>query len=114
VGEAIPETEVPERLTELLAELASTGKPVVIERDGHAVAALVPVGDVEELDRLRARLRRLEALRNLERIAEEIAAHPPCATEEEAVELAREWGEEIHRNLNERLRAERRDDRRSA
>lgn len=111
---AIPESEAASRLAELLAEVERTGVPVVIERAGAPVAALVPVGDLEVLASARARLRRAEALRNLERVAEEIAADPPCASEEEAEELASEWGEEIHRSLNEQLGAAPRDDRRSA
>ena len=34
--------------------LAENGEPVVITRHGRPVAALVPAGDVEQLERLRA------------------------------------------------------------
>lgn len=106
---AIPESEAASRLAELLAEVERTGVPVVIERAGAPVAALVPVGDVDEIERLRGFRRRVEAL---ERLREHAIAHPESPfgfeTEAEAEEFGRTMGKEVNRAIARRLERERR------
>lgn len=106
---AVPESEVSARLTELLAELAATGDPVVIERAGMPVGVLVTVSDVEELERLRRFRQRVEAL---ERLREDAIAHPESPfgfqTEAEAEEFGRQMGKEVNRAMPRRLERERR------
>lgn len=106
---AIPESEAASRLAELLAEVERTGEPVVIERDGRPVAALVPFSDFEELERLRRFRQKVEAI---DRLREHAIAHPESPfgfqTEAEAEEFGRQMGKEVNRAIARGLERERR------
>lgn len=106
---AIPESEAASRLAELLAEVERTGEPVVIERDGRPVAALVPFSDFEELERLRHFRQKVEAI---DRLREHAIAHPESPfgfqTEAEAEEFGRQMGKEVNRAIARGLERERR------
>ena len=64
--------EVRKRFGQVLDE-ASAGQRIVIERAGHPIAALVPLTDLAELDPDQKRRRRLEAIRDVRRMARQ---HP--------------------------------------
>ena len=49
---AVPADEAPERFRELLARAGKEKERIVLTRDGRPYAALVPIDDVEWLERL--------------------------------------------------------------
>lgn len=54
----LPATEVKNRFGQVLREVARTGGPIVIERDGRAVAVILSVERFERLQPLKATSRR--------------------------------------------------------
>ncbi len=60
--------EVRARFGQVLDE-AAAGERFVVERGGHAVAAIVPLADLEAVDPEKVRSRRLAALDELLRLA---------------------------------------------
>ena len=49
----IPFTHARAKLSELFTEVCTKGERIVVERHGHERVAIVPIGDIEALERLR-------------------------------------------------------------
>lgn len=63
--------EVRENLSEILNRAAYGQERIVVTRHGKALVAVVPIADLEELERLEDEIDREEILRSLESIEEE-------------------------------------------
>jgi len=71
--DVVPITSARARLTELAAEVAASGQPKVLTRNGESYVAVVSVADLDEFLRLRA-ADHLRNLHDLSHAAREIAA----------------------------------------
>lgn len=101
----IPVSDAAARLDAVVEAVAADG-PVLLERNGVAVAAVVHVSDLADLRRLRELERRREAFERLERVNEEWAASELGYDDVEAERIGKELGNEVNRTATERLRRE--------
>lgn len=92
-------TEAKARLGELMRRAVDTGDAVIVESRGKPQVALVPYVEYEELQRLKQRARREEALTQLRELAREVQAQNQGLSEDEAASIADELTREAIESL---------------
>lgn len=92
-------TEAKARLGELMRRAVDTGDAVIVESRGKPQVALVPYVEYEELQRLKERARREEALAQLRELAREVRAQNLDLSEDEAASIADELTREAIESL---------------
>ncbi len=92
-------TEAKARLGELMRRAVDTGDAVIVESRGKPQVALVPYVEYEELQRLKQRARREEALAQLRELAREVQAQNLDLSEDEAASIADELTREAIESL---------------
>ena len=80
---------------EIADRVRQTGEPVIVEKHGESVVALVSLTDLDELERLRAEQRAAAFSRHAAEAARE--AEGPEPTDEEIVEAVKRTREELYR-----------------
>jgi prevent-host-death family protein len=78
-----------------ITQAAREGEEIIIARHGKGDVAVISTNDLQELHELREKNARAEALRRLERLAEETSRRNQDLTEEESIELAVQIGREL-------------------
>ncbi len=95
----ISSNDAKQRWGTLLGDVSERGEEVIVESHGKPKAVVVSVAAYEEVQALREKQRRAEAMERLRRLEERIAASNVglTETEEEAIEFAVKLGREINR-----------------
>jgi prevent-host-death family protein len=99
---AVSTAEAETEIGSLLEYVAEQGDEVIVERHGKPEVVFISAAAYEEVDTLRDRLRRLEALERLRRLQEEVSARNQDLTEEQAIALSVEIGREALQRLVDR------------
>jgi prevent-host-death family protein len=90
MNRTVTATEAKARLGELMRQAVDTGDAVIVENRGQPQVVLIPYSEYEELQRLKERARRQEALAQLRELAREVQAQNRDLSEAEAANLADE------------------------
>lgn len=99
MNQIVTATEAKARLGELMRRAVDTGDAVIVESRGKPQVALVPYVEYEELQRLKERARREEALAQLRELAREVRAQNLDLSEDEAASIADELTREAIESL---------------
>jgi prevent-host-death family protein len=102
MSKTVSAVDAERRFGELLGYVTEQGDEVIIERHGKPAVVIISASAFEEVEALRDRLRRLEALERLRRLQEEVSARNQDLTEEQAIALSVEIGREALQRLVER------------
>lgn len=92
-------TEAKARLGELMRRAVDTGDAVIVESRGKPQVALVPYAEYKELQKLKQRAKREEALAQLRELAREVQAQNLDLSEAEAANIADELTREAIEGL---------------
>ena len=90
MNRTVTATEAKARLGELMRRAVDSGDSIIVESRGKPQIALVPYVEYEELQKLKQRARREEAMRQLRELAREVQAQNQDLSEDEAASLADE------------------------
>lgn len=99
MNQIVTATEAKARLGELMRRAVDTGDAVIVESRGKPQVALVPYVEYAELQRLKERARREEALAQLRELAREVQAQNLDLSEDEAASIADELTREAIESL---------------
>ncbi|MBA3415556.1 MAG: type II toxin-antitoxin system Phd/YefM family antitoxin [Chloroflexia bacterium] len=106
MARTVTASEVERQWGSLLESVGDEGEEVIVERDGEATAALIPIAAYEEVRSLREEKRRVNMLARFDALTEQVVARNQDLSEEEATELAVRAGREITNEMVDRLVAE--------
>lgn len=95
----ISATEAKARLGELMRLAVDSGDNIIVESHGKPQVALIPYVEYEELQKLKQRARREEALAQLRELAREVQAQNQDLSEGEAASIADELTREAIESL---------------
>jgi prevent-host-death family protein len=102
----ISATDAKNNFGSLIAQVAETGEPVVVERQGKGRAAIISLDDFREFRRLQEMDRR-KAWEELEKLRKKISARNSDMTPEQIEEFAQKLRDEAMEAVVERYAAER-------
>jgi len=103
----ISATDAKNNFGSLIAQVAETGEPVVVERQGKGRAAIISLDDFREFRRLQEMDRRRKAWEELEKLRKKISARNSDMTPEQIEEFAQKLRDEVMEAVVERYAAER-------
>ncbi|MBA2278716.1 MAG: type II toxin-antitoxin system Phd/YefM family antitoxin [Chloroflexia bacterium] len=89
----------------LLDDVSDGGEEVIVERHGSPRAVLISYDVYQQVQELREKQHRAEAVEELRALQEEISARNQDLTEEESIALAIEVSDEIIKDIMARDRA---------
>jgi prevent-host-death family protein len=94
--------EAKNRLGSLLRYVSQERDEVIVESHGKPKAVIMSVAAYEEMQTLREQKRRTEALEQLRRVQQRVAARNQDLTEEESIEFADRLSHELIDSMAER------------
>ena len=86
----------------MIADVADQGEEVIVESHGKPKVVVMSVAAYEEVQALRERQRRADALERLNRLHEQVAARNRDMSEEESIEFAVKLSRELVDDMAER------------
>jgi prevent-host-death family protein len=92
-------TEAKAKLSDLMKSAVKSGDSVIIQSRGYPQVVIVPYTEYEELQRLKERARRAEAIMRLQEIARDTQMRNEDMTPDDAEALAEEISREAIENL---------------
>ena len=99
MNHVVTATEAKARLGELMRRAVDHGDSIIVESRGKPQVALIPYEEYEELQKLKQRARREEALAQLRELAREVQALNQDLSEQEAASIADELTREAIESL---------------
>jgi len=99
MNNTVTATEAKARLGELMRRAIDRGDNIIIESRGKPQVALVPYAEYKELQKLKQRAKREEALAQLRELAREVQAQNQDLSEDEAANIVDELTREAIESL---------------
>ena len=106
----ISATDAKNNFGSLIARVAESGEPVVVERQGKGRAAIISMDDYRQLSALKEKERRQKIWEELEQLRADIAERNkdlPPLSDEEIEAMAQEFRDDVMQAVVERIEAER-------
>jgi prevent-host-death family protein len=103
----ISATDAKNNFGSLIARVAESGEPVVVERQGKGRAAIISMDAYRRFRAFEEAERRREAVETIRRIQKEVSEQNKDMTPEEIEEFAQQFRDEVMEAVVERIAAER-------